>query len=325
MGTLLSRAVVPLAILLCSTAALAQGVVDQQNDPSGGNGFGCGSPPILNGSIHQSFVPTADNLVAVELRLAAGSSFPSGGTTVTAQIRAGSSSGTVLGVATASVAGPLAQTTQVLVRFDFTQITLVPGSTYLIEWITPVTTTLTWVGQGGDLYPAGTAFSCSGNPWPVAGTDFNFVTYKADPPPPEPPAEEPPAEEPPAEEPPAQEPPVEETPEPPTCEELLGQLRELVAGLELHKFKQCALDRLLEGAQKQMARGKPKSARALVIAAELQIRVLARIGLISAEEADTILNLAEEFRTCLGVETKIDWRNWWHYRHDHDDHHHHHH
>ncbi len=311
MGTLLSRAAIPLAILLCSTAALAQGVVDQQNDPSGGSGFGCGSPPILNASIRQSFVPTADNLVAVELRLVAGASFPSGGTTVTARILAGTNPATtVLGVATATVAGPLAQTTQVLVRFDFAQITLVPGTTYLIEWVTPVTTELTWVGQGGDLYPAGTAHSCSGNVWPVAGTDFNFITYKADPPPPEPPAEEP---------------PVEEAPEPPTCESLLGQLRETVAGLELSKFKHCALDRLLEAAQKQMAQDKPKSARALVLAAELQIRVLARIGLISTEEADGILDLASEFRTCLGVESKFEWRNWWHYRHDHDDHHHHHH
>lgn len=320
MGFLLPRVAAPLALLLLSTGALAQGVADQQNDPAGGSGFGCGSPtPILNGTIHQGFVPAVDNLVAVELRLQAGSSFPSGGTTTTASIRAGSSTGTVLGQATASVAGPLSQGAQALVRFDFTQIALTAGSTYLIEWVTPTTTTLTWVGAGGDPYAAGTAYSCSGNPWPVSGTDFNFITYAADPPPPEPPAEEPPAEEQPAE-------------EPPTCASLLVELRTAVKGLELHRFKQCVMDKLLDRAQREMDRDRPKSASALVLAVEAQVRVLARFGVISGEEADGILDLAADFRACLGVEPKShDWRRYWYekrHRHhgddDDDDHHGHH-
>lgn len=319
MGSLLPRVAAPLALLLLATGALAQGVVDQQNDPAGGSGFGCGSPtPILNGTIHQSFVPAVDNLIAVELRLQAGSSFPAAGVSTTASIRAGTSAGTVLGTATASVAGPLTQNTKVLVRFDFTQIALTAGSTYLIEWVTPPTTTLTWVGQGGDLYPAGTAFSCSGNVWPVVGTDFNFITYYAVPPPPEPPAEEPPAEEPPAPE------PTAETP--PTCESLLEELRAAVGALELHKFKQCVLNKLLERAQREMDRDRPKAASALVLAVELNVRVLALRGVISGEEAQGIFDLAADFRTCLGVKPKSfdDWRRYWqekYHRHD-DDHHH---
>jgi len=304
MGFLSLRTSVPLAMLLFATGAFAQGVVDQQNDPSGGSGFGCGSPtPILNGTILQSFVPTADNLIAVELRLQAGSAFPSAGTTTTARIRDGSSSGTVLGQASASVAGPLSASTQVVVRFDFSTITLTPGNTYLIEWVTPPTTELMWVGQGNDPYPAGTAYSCSGNVWPVSGTDFNFVTYASAP---EPTASEAPAAD------------------PPTCESLFEQLRAAVADLDLHRFKQRVLDRQLDCAEKHLAKGKAKAAAANVFALECQIRLLARLGVISADEADTVLGLAAAFRECLGVETKSKghdgWGWGWHWKHDgHDD------
>jgi hypothetical protein len=279
-----------MALLLMASGALAQGVVDQQNDPSGGSGFGCGSPPILNGSVHQGFVPAADNLVAVELRLMAGSAFPTEGASTTARIRDGSSSGTVLGEATAFVAGPLSANTQMLVRFDFSAITLTPGNTYLIEWVTPPTTVLMWVGQGGDPYGSGTAYSCSGNPWPVTGTDFNFVTYEAEPPPP--PAEEPTSEE---------EPPAEETP---TCDDVLTKLHDAVVGLGANKFKQCAMERLLANAEKHYAKGKLKAAAANVRALEFQVRFLHKLGVISDEQRDTVLNLAEAFRDCLGIEKK---------------------
>jgi hypothetical protein len=296
MGFLLPRAIAPLALAIMATGALAQGVVDQQNDPAGGSGFGCGVTPILNGTIHQGFVPALDNLVAVELRLQAGSAFPAGGTTTTARIRDGSSTGTVLGQATASVAGPLSQNTQVLVRFDFTQITLVPGNTYLIEWVTPPTTELTWVGANTNPYAAGTAYSCSGNAWPGGATDFNFVTYAA-------------------------EVVVEEAPqEPPTCEALLEQLREAVSGLGLSKFKQCAMDRLLDGAQRELARGKPKAACTLVLALEFQVRILSRIGVIPEDAARGILDLAADFRACIGVAPKsCDWDRYWYSKKDRHD------
>lgn len=293
MGFLLPRAIAPLALLTLATGALAQGVVDQQNDPAGGSGFGCGATPILNGTIHQGFVPAVDNLVAAELRLQAGSGFPAEGATTTARIRDGSSTGTVLGEATASVAGPLSQNTQVLVRFDFTQITLVPGNTYLIEWVTPSTTVLTWVGANTNPYAAGTAYSCSGNAWPGGATDFNFVTYAAE-------VVEEPAEE-----------------EPPTCASLLEDLRTAVADLELHKFKRCVMDRLLDGAQREMDRGRPKAANVLVLALEYQLRVLARLGVVSEEEAGGILDLAADFRACLAVEPKShDWSRYWYSKKD---------
>lgn len=290
MGFLSPRAaIVPLALMVLASGALAQGIVDQQNDPAGGSGFGCGSPtPILNGTILQSFVPAASNLTAVELRLLVGSAFPAGGTTTTARIRDGSPTGTVLGTATTAVVGPLAQGTRILIRFDFPQMALTPGNTYLIEWVTPPTTELMWIGTTGDNYPSGTAYSCSGNPWPVTGTDFNFITYEA-------------------------EPVVETNSEDSDCEGLLEQLREAVADLELHKFKERALDRLLANAGKHLRKGKNKAAAANVLAVEMNIRVLARLGIISGEEAETILGLAEAFRECLGVESHLRWNRSWAY------------
>jgi hypothetical protein len=296
-----------MALLLMASGALAQGVVDQQNDPAGGSGFGCGSPPILNGSVHQSFVPSVDNLVAVELRLMAGSAFPSAGTTATARIRDGSSSGTVLGQASASVAGPLSANTQVLVRFDFAQIALTPGNTYLIEWVTPPTTELMWVGTTGDNYPSGTAYSCSGNPWPVSGTDFNFLTYAAPPPEPEPTTSEEPTSEPTSE-------------EPTDCGSFLEQLRAAVEDLGLSKYKKCSIERLLDNAEKHLAKGKAKAASANVLALEWKVRVLGKLGIISEEQEKAVLGAAEAFRDCLGIEKKSkgSWHDCWKKNKHHD-------
>lgn len=300
MRSLLPRAAIAsLALALMASGAFAQGVVDQQNDPSGGSGFGCGSPPILNGSVHQGFVPSADNLVAVELRLMAGSAFPSGGTTTTARIRDGSSSGTVLGEASASVSGPLSANTQVLVRFDFTQISLTAGNTYLIEWVTPPTTELMWVGQGGDPYPSGTAYSCSGNVWPVSGTDFNFITYAA-----------------------APEPEPTSSEEPTECGSLLEKLRDQVDELGLtNKYKRCSMQRLLDAAEKHFAKGKAKAASANVLALECQVRLLAKFGMITEDQAAAVIETAEAFRDCLGVK-KQGSKHGWHWKKK--DHHHHH-
>lgn len=271
-----------LAFLLMSAAAHAQGVVDQQNDPASTSGLSCGSPPMLNSTVLQSFVPQADSLVAVELRLQAGSAFPAEGTTTTARIRQGTSSGTVLGEATASLAGPMSQGAQALVRFDFSAIPLTTGTTYLIEWVTPPSTVLVWVSSTGDPYPAGTAFSCSGNVWPVTGTDLNFVTYAA--------APEPPAEE---------QPTSGETPG--DCGTSLDRLRELVSALESRRFKKCVLERLLAQADRELDRGKPKAASALVLAVEVKVRALAHVGFIDEDEAAPILVLTAKFRDCLGV------------------------
>jgi len=166
-----------LAVLLWPAAARAQEVIDQQNDPSTTSSFSCGTPPILNASIHQSFVPAQDNLSAVELRLRAGTSFPGAGLTSTIRIRAGGPTGEVLATSSADVAGPLSNQTQVVVRFEFDALALTPGNTYVIEWDTPNSVELSWMGSSGDPYPAGTAFTCAATAWPGGATDFNFTTY----------------------------------------------------------------------------------------------------------------------------------------------------
>lgn len=289
MRSLLPRAAIAsMALLLMASGALAQGVVDQQNDPAGGSGFGCGSPPILNGSVQQSFVPSADNLVAVELRLMAGSAFPTAGASTTARIRDGSSSGTVLGEATASVAGPLSANTQMLVRFDFSAVTLTPGNTYLIEWVTPPTTVLMWVGQGGDPYASGTAYSCSGNAWPVSGTDFNFVTYKAEPP------------------------PIESTEsEGPTGCDAFEQLAAAVGGLGSAEFRRCSLERLVANAAKHYAKGKLKATAANVTAIECQARVLSKLGVIDDVQLQAVLDAAQAVRDCIGIQRKGKSQHGW--------------
>lgn len=167
-------------VLVLGAFAFAQGVVDQSNDPSTDRSFTCGDPAIGNGTLGQSFRPSLSPLIGVELRLLVGSSFPSDGTTTTARIRA--SDGTSLGESTATVSGPRDKGTQVLVRFDFEAIDVGTDETYRIEWVSANPSVLTWMGTSGgtggtDSYANGSAYSCVGNPWPIANTDFNFITY----------------------------------------------------------------------------------------------------------------------------------------------------
>jgi hypothetical protein len=280
-GFLLPRAAtIALAVSFLATGALAQGVVDQSNDPASTAGFGCGTDIILNGTIHQSFVPAMDNLIAVELRLQAGSSFPSEGATLTARVRADSSTGQVLSEATASVAGPLTVGTQGLVRFDFEPLSITPGNTYVIEWVTPTTNTLTWVGSNSNPYSAGTAFSCSGNAWPGGTTDFNFITYAAA--------------------------VVEEAPEAPeapeaepTCEERLARLRAAVDDVPAGKVARARMAKILDLAIRKLERGKPHAAAALVRVFEVKVRFLMRFDAIPEGYGEALVAEAEAVRACL--------------------------
>ncbi|MHC4577249.1 MAG: hypothetical protein ACYTFD_16770 [Planctomycetota bacterium] len=171
----------PLALLLLTaTAAYAQGVVDQENDPDPTTRFGCGTPPILNGSVMQGFVPSEDSLVGVALRLRAGDSFTQSEVKATVRILASNTDrANPLAVSTATVAGPMVQNEDVLVRFDFDAVTLTPGNTYVIEWVTPDFNVLGWAGNNDNTYAAGRLYSCSGNPWPNENSDANFITYAA--------------------------------------------------------------------------------------------------------------------------------------------------
>ncbi|MHC4849058.1 MAG: hypothetical protein ACYTEG_11470 [Planctomycetota bacterium] len=134
-------------MLVFAGLAQAQEVVDQQNDPTTTKSFSCGKTPILNKSILQSFVPAQDNLSAVEIRVRAGDSFPSTDQTVTIRVRAGATDGTVLGESSATVPANQQFLAQVVVRFEFSNVALTPGDTYFIEWDTPSSGILTWMGS----------------------------------------------------------------------------------------------------------------------------------------------------------------------------------
>lgn len=155
------------------------GVLDQSNDPETGTSFGCFD---TGWSIYQSFTPTASPLVAVELRFRAGGDFPVAGVDTTVKIRSGSPVGTVLGTATAFVEGPQVVGTQLLVLFSFSPaITLTPGDTYVIEWLSPAPAgvnanpILMWMGRTDDPYPGGNMFGWLGTE--VPSYDLNFRTF----------------------------------------------------------------------------------------------------------------------------------------------------
>lgn len=155
------------------------GVSDQSNDPETSTSFGCSDTGL---SLYQSFTPTASPLVAVELRLRAGGSFPAEGVDTAIQIRSGSPVGTVLGTATTFVEGPQVGGTQLLVLFSFSPaITLTLGDTYVIEWLSPAPAgvnadaILTWMGITDNPYPGGNMFGCTGTE--VPSNDLNFRTF----------------------------------------------------------------------------------------------------------------------------------------------------
>ncbi len=152
--------------------------VDQSNDPATGTSFGCG---VSGTSLYQSFTPARSPLVAVELRLRAGGSFPIEGTTTDINIRDESPTGTILASAATLVSGPRATGEQILVRFEFSpDVTVTTGNPLVIEWLSPAPegeqagTILTWMGSQDDPYAGGNAFSC--NTTAVPADDLNFRT-----------------------------------------------------------------------------------------------------------------------------------------------------
>jgi len=153
---------------------------DQVNDVPASKSRGCGTPPIGRGSLFQSFTPSASSLGAIDLRLRAGGGFPHTGYDTTARIRSGTPDGPVLGTKTAFVPGPQTTGAQLEVRFEFSpQISLVPGDTYVIEWISPEEggRILTWMVAETDPCPGGTAFGCTGIAIPEE--DSIFITYSS--------------------------------------------------------------------------------------------------------------------------------------------------
>lgn len=154
-------------------------VLDQENDPATNTSFGCGTTGL---SLYQSFTPAASPLVAVELRLRAGGSFPSNGTTTDIHVRDGGPSGPILSSASASVSGPLSAGDEVLVRHVLPQdLTVSSTDTLVVEWVSPggqstnSDAILTWMGRQDDPYPEGHMFGCTGNT--RLNDDVNFRTF----------------------------------------------------------------------------------------------------------------------------------------------------
>ena len=142
--------------------------------------FGCGDTGL---SLYQSFTTTASSLLAVEPRFRTGEDFPTAGIDTTVKIRSDSPTGTVLGTVMASVPGPQLAGAQLLVRFNFSPaITVTPGDTFVIEWVSPTSagedadTILTWMGRTDNPYGPGNMFDCTGTP--VLGNDLNFRTFR---------------------------------------------------------------------------------------------------------------------------------------------------
>jgi hypothetical protein len=128
--------------------------------------------------MYQGFRPTADELVAVDLRLFLVGLFPTEGTSTSIRIHIGGPTDPVLGVASAMLheSG--------LTHFDFDPpLPLTPGNLYAIELHIPSETEwqLEWALTGDNPYPGGPAWGCTGNPIP--DIDFNFITYASQSPP----------------------------------------------------------------------------------------------------------------------------------------------
>ncbi|MHC4973632.1 MAG: hypothetical protein ACYTG3_15005 [Planctomycetota bacterium] len=232
----------PLAIFLLASPAFAQGVVDQENDPTPTTSVGCGSDPILTKTLGQTFVPDADSLVAVALRLRTGADFTDG-TETTIHIFDADGSTVVDGV-TVEVNGPADSNGDILVLFEFDEVAVTPGDTYLIQWSTPSTLIFTWAASTSGTstdpgpYADGNIKSCSGNDWPIKNMDCNFITYAA-------------AE-------------VVTTTAALTCEERIEKLLAHVDDLGLGKWHAKRLRWPLLLAAKMLDKGKPKTALSMI-------------------------------------------------------------
>ena len=151
-------------------------VTDQTNvmsDPPNLVSRGCAGSGM---SLYQSFTPAASPLAAVDLMLTRGYALPSTGLYTTIKILAGAANGEVLGESTSFIfpEGFPPQDT----HFEFSApIYLIPGQTYLIEWVTPPNQNYAWwVANKEDTYLGGTAYGCFGTPIEPP-EDFIFKTY----------------------------------------------------------------------------------------------------------------------------------------------------
>lgn len=149
-------------------------LLDQVNDFTTGISYGCGGA----GHLYQSFIPSNSYLSAIDLLFRAGGEFPADGYHTTIKILYDNPNGELLGETTVFVPGPISGGTELMVHFAFSEpILLIPGETYIIEWITPPEggIVLTWMGADTNPYPNGNAFGCTG--LPILDQDNTFITY----------------------------------------------------------------------------------------------------------------------------------------------------
>lgn len=273
----------PLAILLLASPTFAQGVVDQENDPTPTTSVGCGTDPILTKTLGQTFVPDADSLVAVALRLRTGADFTDGTETT---IRVFDADGnTVVDDVTVAVYGPADANGDILVRFDFDEVAVTPGDTYLLQWSTPSTAIFTWAASTSGTsdsagpYPDGNIKSCSGNDWPIGNMDCNFITYAA-------------AD-------------VVATTSELTCEERLENLLAHVDALGLNRWQAKRLRWPLRIVGKMLDRDKPKSALFLVKVFMVHVK---HNRWIAAEAAEALIAEARDLAQCIVEEHQVKFK-----------------
>jgi len=260
--------IAPLALFLLASPAFAQGVVDQENDPAPTQALGCGDG-IGTSTLGQTFVPEADTLVAVALRLKTGTAFKDGTETTMRVFDADGN--TVVDDVTVAVDGPADANGDILVLFEFSEVSVTAGDTYLIQWVTPATNIFTWRASEDDPYPDGNIKSCSGNDWPMKDWDCNFVTYAA-------------AD-------------VTAKSAALTCEDHIEQLLELVAELDLGNRRSRALVRSLQIAAKMLEAERPKTA--LVLVRVFMMHAKYTLWRASKEEREALLAKARELAQCI--------------------------
>ena len=269
--------IAPLALLILASPTLAQGVVDQENDPTPSTSVGCGSDPILTKTLGQTFVPDEDSLVAVALRLRTGADFTDGDE---ATVRIYDADGnTVVDDVTVAVSGKADANGDILVLFEFEEVAVTPGDTYLIRWSTPSTAIFTWAastsGSSTDPgpYADGNIKSCSGNDWPIGNMDCNFVTYAA------------------------AEVVVATTTAALTCEERLEILLAHVDDVGLGKWRARRLSWPLKLAGKMLDAGRARSALLMVRVFMMHAKYTLRW--MAADAAKALVAEAEELAQCI--------------------------
>ncbi|MFW9870258.1 MAG: LamG-like jellyroll fold domain-containing protein [Candidatus Thorarchaeota archaeon] len=149
---------------------------DQVNDITSGLSMGMGNG--IPGSLYQSFVPAASPLLAASIRLRVGGYFPDTGYTTTINLRSGTWDGPILATASAYIPGYITSGQQVDVLFQFqADIAVNPGTTYIIEWISPLEggSWLSWMASDENPYSGGNVFNHLGDPY--VDRDFVFATF----------------------------------------------------------------------------------------------------------------------------------------------------